>query len=236
MRILYVEDNEVNQALVARVSRAKGYEVLFSSEGEIALKLLAEDAAIDLVLLDIELAGVMTGIDVAQTLRKRGDQRPIVAITAYAMMGDRERILAAGCDQYLPKPLVITDILTLFEEYEAKIAAAATAAPGTDSTTEPAPDEAVDSAPDSAPAAASMTPPEMPRPADIPAAPTPETAAKTAAKPPAAAPANDPAPTAESSAPAPNGKKQPAPGTAAGSTADSTSPVPVGTTSDASKD
>lgn len=120
MRILYVEDNEVNQALVERVARAKKCEVIFLEEGEEALKLLASDPNINLVLLDIELAGSFSGLDVIKSLRARQDKRPVVAVTAYAMMGDRERILNAGCDQYLPKPLVIGDLLALIEHYEHK--------------------------------------------------------------------------------------------------------------------
>jgi two-component system cell cycle response regulator DivK len=118
MRILYVEDNEANQALVGRVIRAKHHSIVYRDEGEGALELLAADTEIDLILLDIELAGAISGLDVVKTLRGRDDHRPIVAVTAYAMMGDRERILAAGCDQYLPKPLVITDLMALMEHYE----------------------------------------------------------------------------------------------------------------------
>jgi two-component system cell cycle response regulator DivK len=123
MRILYVEDNEVNRALVERVMRARKCSVVFQDEGEGALEALAQDPTIDLILLDIELAGSMTGLDVIQTLRARNDHRPVVAVTAYAMMGDRERILEAGCDQYLPKPLVVTDLLNMIDHYEAEFAA-----------------------------------------------------------------------------------------------------------------
>lgn len=118
MRVLYVEDNEVNQALVARVMRARQNQVLFREEGEGALDILAADPDIDLILLDIELAGSMSGLDVIRALRARSDTRPVVAITAYAMMGDRERILEAGCDQYLPKPIVIPDLLNVLDHYE----------------------------------------------------------------------------------------------------------------------
>lgn len=128
MRILYVEDNEVNQALVERVLRAKQCSVVFREEGEGALEVLADDADIDLILLDIELAGTMSGLDVIRTMRARNDTRPVVAITAYAMMGDRERFLEAGCDQYLPKPLVITDLLNLLDQYELQFATKAAGA------------------------------------------------------------------------------------------------------------
>ena len=122
MRILYVEDNEVNQALVERVMRARDCSVVFSDEGEDALEILANDPEIRLILLDVELAGSFSGLDVIRALRARNDRRPVVAITAYAMMGDRERILEAGCDQYLPKPLVVTDLLNLIDDYQAQFA------------------------------------------------------------------------------------------------------------------
>jgi CheY-like chemotaxis protein len=126
MRILYVEDNEVNRALIERVMRARQCSVVFQDEGEGALEVLAQDPKIDLILLDIELAGAINGLDVIRTMRARNDHRPVVAITAYAMMGDRERILEAGCDQYLPKPLVVTDLLNLIDHYQAQFAKKAT--------------------------------------------------------------------------------------------------------------
>lgn len=125
MRILYVEDNEVNRALVERVMRARQCSVVFEDEGEGALDTLAKDPVIDLILLDIELAGSMTGLDVIHAMRARNDHRPVVAVTAYAMMGDRERFLEAGCDQYLPKPLVVTDLLNMIDHYQAEITKAA---------------------------------------------------------------------------------------------------------------
>ena len=129
MHILYVEDNETNQALVGRVVRARQYLVTFREEGEAALKVLEQDATIGLILLDVELAGAMTGLDFVQALRARGDRRPVVAVTAYAMMGDRERILEAGCDGYLPKPLVVPDLLALLDHYEAELSRGGDAAP-----------------------------------------------------------------------------------------------------------
>lgn len=141
MRILYVEDNEINQALVERVMRLKQHTVLFREDGEGALALLAEDPTLDLILLDIELAGAIGGLEVIQTLRARGDQRPVVAVTAYAMSGDRERFLEAGCAQYLPKPLNIADLLATLDAAEAGLLAAPPAEPGagTAPTPEPSP-------------------------------------------------------------------------------------------------
>lgn len=141
MHVLYVEDNEINQALVGRVMRGRKHRVTFREDGEAALEVLAGDPEIDLVLLDIELAGAMNGLNVVKVLRDRGDMRPIVAVTAYAMMGDRERILAVGCDQYLPKPLVITDLIALLDHYAVGPAphAAEPSVPAASADEEPAP-------------------------------------------------------------------------------------------------
>jgi CheY-like chemotaxis protein len=163
MHILYVEDNETNQALVERVVRARRHQISFREDGEGALEILTQEPGIDLVLLDIELAGTMSGTEVVKALRERHDRRPVVAVTAYAMMGDRERMLEAGCDQYLPKPLNINDLLALFDQYEAKLAASAPA---------PAPETPN---PDDAPAPVAAAPPVLPGPApvDSPGAPHP---------------------------------------------------------------
>jgi two-component system cell cycle response regulator DivK len=189
MRILYVEDNEANRALVERVMRAKQHAVLFREDGEGALELLAEDPTIDLILLDIELAGSISGTDVIQSMRRRGDTRPVVAVTAYAMMGDRERILQAGCDQYLPKPLIIPDLMAMLEEYEAEITPKAAAAPPAPASPAPATPEPVPAPatpahpaaaapPEPAPAPATPAPPAAaPTPEPVPAAPTPPVAA-----------------------------------------------------------
>ncbi|MEQ8672089.1 MAG: response regulator [Aggregatilineales bacterium] len=128
MRILYVEDNQANVYLVKRV--ALGHEVINYIDGEEALaKITRHDP--HLILMDIQLAGPMTGLDVVRTLRERGIETPIIAVTAYAMVGDRERCIAAGCDDYLAKPLPITRLIGLIKKYseltDAKLAQASTA-------------------------------------------------------------------------------------------------------------
>ncbi|NDJ77143.1 MAG: response regulator, partial [Chloroflexi bacterium] len=186
MRVLYVEDNETNQALVERVMRARQHDVIFREEGEHALELLATDTSIDLVLLDIELAGAISGMEVIKVLRGRGDKRPVVAVTAYAMMGDRERILDAGCDQYLPKPLVVPDLLTLLDHYEAEVATRA-AAPAATSPAPTAAPEAAPAAPSTEPAAAAPTGAQSPAPAEV-ATTRPTTPSATTQDPAPAAP------------------------------------------------
>lgn len=116
MRILYVEDNPANLFLVRRVAKMGGHEVINYIDGEDALANFGSDKP-DLVLMDIQLAGELSGLDVIQRLRDRGHHTPIIAVTAYAMVGDRERFLAAGCDDYLAKPLPIPRLVEILEHY-----------------------------------------------------------------------------------------------------------------------
>lgn len=117
MRIAYVEDNLANLALVRRVARMGQHEVESYAEAETALVSLGQNPP-DLILVDLQLAGQMDGLQLVSTLRQQGVQTPIVAVTAYAMLGDRERCLEAGCNAYLPKPLPVSELLALFETHD----------------------------------------------------------------------------------------------------------------------
>jgi CheY-like chemotaxis protein len=114
MRILYVEDNPANVSLVKRVAR--GHELINYMDGEEVLANFDKDRP-DLVLMDIQLAGRLTGLEVVEKLRERGHKTPIVAVTAYAMLGDRDRCLSSGCDDYMSKPLDIARLVQLFAHY-----------------------------------------------------------------------------------------------------------------------
>lgn len=120
MRILYVEDNPANVFLVQRVARMGNHEVIHYSEGQPALDHFEADKP-DLVLMDVQLPGLLTGLDVVKALRAKGHQTPMVAVTAYAMSGDRERCLEAGCNGYLSKPLPVGELVELFKRYEAQL-------------------------------------------------------------------------------------------------------------------
>src|SRR5215207_9849123 len=100
MKIMYVEDNPANISLLQRIARMGGHDVINYSNGEHALDNFAQDRP-DLVLMDLQLEGGISGLEVVKLLRQRGFTTPIVAVTAYAMVGDRERCLEAGCDSYL---------------------------------------------------------------------------------------------------------------------------------------
>ena len=109
--VLVVEDNEKNMKLFRDVLQATGYSPLEASSGEAALALAAEsDPA--LVLMDIQLPD-MDGVEALRRLRE--DERtagiPVLALTAQAMQGDRERFLAAGFDGYLSKPVDVAELM-----------------------------------------------------------------------------------------------------------------------------
>ncbi|MFZ2493871.1 MAG: response regulator [Thermoanaerobaculia bacterium] len=104
-RILLIEDNEQNRYLVTFLLAGRGWEVIHAVDGPSGLALAAEtDPA--LILLDIQLPG-MDGYAVARALRKDPKLAvvPLIAVTSYAMAGDRERCLEAGCSGYLEKPI-----------------------------------------------------------------------------------------------------------------------------------
>ena len=103
--ILYIEDNEQNLYLVNYLLTAKGYRVLQAREGLEGIAMAARHKP-DLILLDIQLPG-MDGYTVARHLRQAPDvaNTPIVALTSYAMAGDREKALEAGCSGYIEKPI-----------------------------------------------------------------------------------------------------------------------------------
>jgi two-component system, cell cycle response regulator DivK len=110
-RVLVVEDNEMNMKLVRDVLQARGYRVIEATNGRQGVELAAEHTP-DLVLMDIHLPD----IDGAEALgRLRADDRtapiPVIALTARAMRGDRERFQAAGFDGYVSKPVNIGELV-----------------------------------------------------------------------------------------------------------------------------
>jgi two-component system, cell cycle response regulator DivK len=116
-RVLIVEDNEKNMKLVRDILLALGYMPLEATSGEEALALAAEEAPA-LVLMDIQLPD-LDGAEALQRLRL--DERtlgiPVLALTAQAMQGDRERFLAAGFDGYLSKPIDVDELITMVQRY-----------------------------------------------------------------------------------------------------------------------
>lgn len=121
MRIVYVEDNQANVFLVKRVARMGGHDIINYIDGEEALSNITRDQP-NLILMDIQLAGEMSGLQVVEKLREDGFEKPIIAVTAYAMVGDRERCLTAGCNDYIAKPLSIPLLIELMDYYNGKAA------------------------------------------------------------------------------------------------------------------
>jgi len=115
--ILVIEDNEKNTYLVTFILEKYGYQVIHARDGETGIA-LAGRIKPDLILLDIQLP-VMDGYAVARKLTGNGELRsiPIVAVTSYAMPGDRERILDAGCVGYIEKPINPVTFVAEIEQY-----------------------------------------------------------------------------------------------------------------------
>ena len=116
-RVLCVEDNPVNMILVERIVEAEGHELIKAEDGPTALDLL-QDITPDIILLDINLPGI-DGLELAR--RFKADERlapiPLIATTAQVLVGDRERCLEAGCDDYLPKPLDIRKLRQVMRNF-----------------------------------------------------------------------------------------------------------------------
>ena len=109
-RILYVEDNFENRLFVRRVLESMGLEMIEAEDGPSGID-MAQIENPDLILMDVGLPG-MDGLETTAKLRDipTVSDIPIIALTANAMKGDRERCLAAGCDGYLQKPIGVNDL------------------------------------------------------------------------------------------------------------------------------
>ena len=116
-QVVYVEDNYHNRRIVHKILGAYGYHVHEASDGRTGLQLI-QDMHPDLVLLDISLPGI-DGIEVVGRLKASSEYSdiPVVALTASAMVGDRERFLGAGCDDYLSKPVAALDLIRKVKAY-----------------------------------------------------------------------------------------------------------------------
>jgi two-component system cell cycle response regulator DivK len=109
--ILLVEDNELNRDMLRRRLERKGYDVVIAVDGAEGVS-TARSVAPSIILLDMSLP-VLDGWEVARRLKAGEDTRsiPIIALTAHAMAGDRERAVAAGCDDYDTKPIDLSRLL-----------------------------------------------------------------------------------------------------------------------------
>lgn len=118
MLILYVEDNYADKLFVQRVLESMGHEMLQAETGYEGLTIAAERKP-DLILMDINIPG-MDGLEATTEFKQNPDLAdiPIVALTVNVMKGDRERCLAAGCDEYVQKPVSVSALHRLIQRYE----------------------------------------------------------------------------------------------------------------------
>ena len=115
MKILLVEDNEMNRDMLSRRLQRRGYDVDLAVDGEQGVA-MAQAAAPDLILMDMSLP-VIDGWEATRRLKEDPATQhiPIIALTAHAMSGDREKALAAGCDDYDVKPIELERLLGKIE-------------------------------------------------------------------------------------------------------------------------
>jgi len=113
--VVVVEDNRVNMKLISLLLHSAGYEVISAFNAEDGLQLISTEMPA-LVLMDIQLPG-MDGLDATRVLKASPSLAhiPVVALTSYAMKGDEEKMLAAGCDGYMPKPFHHREFLAMVE-------------------------------------------------------------------------------------------------------------------------
>ncbi len=116
-RILIVEDNELNMKLFHDLLEARGYDTIQTSDGMEALKIVRSEKP-DLILMDIQLPEV-SGLEVTKWLKEDDELKsiPVIAVTAFAMKGDEEKIRAGGCEAYISKPISIISFFETIEEF-----------------------------------------------------------------------------------------------------------------------
>ncbi len=104
-KVLIIEDNRDNQVLITRIMEKAGYRTIHAETGMEGFA-TAQRTRPDFILLDIQLPDI-EGTEVLRRIRASeiGDSIPVIAVTSYAMAGDRERLLAAGCNGYIEKPI-----------------------------------------------------------------------------------------------------------------------------------
>ena len=115
--VLVVEDNELNMKLFHDLLEAHGYNILQTKDGMDALRLAREHKP-DLILMDIQLPEV-SGLEVTKWLKEDEDLKsiPVIAVTAFAMKGDEEKIRDGGCEAYIAKPISVTNFLETVRKF-----------------------------------------------------------------------------------------------------------------------
>ena len=115
--VLIVEDNELNMKLFHDLLEAHGYNIIGTRDGMEALR-ISRDSRPDLILMDIQLPEV-SGLEVTKWIKEddRLKSIPVIAVTAFAMKGDEEKIREGGCEAYIAKPISVTNFLETVKKY-----------------------------------------------------------------------------------------------------------------------
>ena len=116
-RVLIVEDNELNMKLFNDLLEAHGYRTLETRDGVEALQMAREHRP-DLILMDIQLSEV-SGLEVTKWIKEDEELRaiPVIAVTAFAMKGDEEKIREGGCEAYIAKPISVMNFLSTVDQF-----------------------------------------------------------------------------------------------------------------------
>jgi two-component system cell cycle response regulator DivK len=116
-KVLVVEDNEKNMYLISFILGKMGHNVITAKTGEEGVDLALKERP-DLILMDIQLPGI-NGLETTRRIRasKEGGDVPIIALTSYALVGDKEQVLGAGCTGYIEKPINPETIMGEIEKY-----------------------------------------------------------------------------------------------------------------------
>lgn len=117
MRILLAEDNVDNREMLTRRLERKGFEVVCAVDGKEAVE-RAADSLPDLILMDVSMP-IMSGIEATKAIRASAENRhvPIIALTAHAMEGDRQKCIEAGCNEFATKPVDFKHLISLIEKH-----------------------------------------------------------------------------------------------------------------------
>ena len=113
--VLVVEDDPRLQVIARKVLEKKGYLVLMASDGEEGIAMAAAHLPA-VILMDVSLPG-MDGLEATRRIKAANPSQPIVACTAHAMSGDRERVMASGCDGFLSKPYALPDLVGAVSQF-----------------------------------------------------------------------------------------------------------------------
>lgn len=116
-KVLIFEDNELNLKLFQDLLGAHGFVTVETRDGRNAVEIVSKEQP-DLIIMDIQLPYV-SGIDIIKTIKSEQDLKdiPIIAVTAFAMQDDKEKILSTGCEDYLSKPISIDSFVDVINKY-----------------------------------------------------------------------------------------------------------------------